>query len=34
MPKWKSLEIDDYIDYIHAEATIKNINKILSNEKK
>ena len=34
MPKWKSLEIDDYIDYIHAEATMKNINKILSNEKK
>ena len=33
MPKWKSLEIDDYIDYIHAEATMKNINKILSNEK-
>ncbi len=34
MPKWKSIEIDDYIDYIHAKATMKNIQNILSNEKK
>ena len=34
MPKWKSLEIDDYLDYIHAQATVKNISKIRSHEKK
>ena len=34
MPKWKSLEIDDYLDYIYAQATISNIKKIRSYEKK
>ncbi len=27
-PKWKSLEIDDYVDFICIEAIMKNINKI------
>ena len=34
MPKWKSIEIDDYLDYVHALATIKNISKIRKYEEK
>ena len=33
MPKYKSIEIDDYIDLLFARTIYKNLNKILSNEK-